>query len=76
MIFDTQYIEVANLTNQIMLLGEYVNVIVDIASLEIPYGCYYVELNVCNTSYYSNYFDYREEHECTKLVTIRTQDIH
>ena len=69
LIFDTQYIEVANLTNQIMLLGEYVNVIVDIASLEIPYGCYYVELNVCNTPYYSNYFDYREEHECTKLVT-------
>ena len=69
LIFDTQYIEVANLTNQIMLLGEYVNVIVDIASLEIPYGCYFIEVNVCNTPYYSNYFDYREEHECTKLVT-------
>ena len=35
-IYDTQYIAVAELTNQIMLLGEYVNVIVDIASLEIP----------------------------------------
>ena len=68
-IYDTQYIAVANLTNQIMLLGEYVNVIVDIASLEIPYGCYYIALSVCGVPYFSNLFDYREEHECTKLVT-------
>ncbi|HPB85617.1 MAG TPA: hypothetical protein PLR63_07505, partial [Paludibacteraceae bacterium] len=59
----------AELTNQITLLGEYVNVIVDMASLEIPYGCYYVEVSICNEPYYSNIFDYRETHECTKLVT-------
>lgn len=59
----------AEITNQITLLGEYVNVIVDMASLEIPYGCYSVAVVVCHESYYSNIFDYRETHECTKLVT-------
>ena len=46
-----------------------ITVIVDIASLEIPYGCYYIALSVCGVPYFSNLFDYREEHECTKLVT-------
>ena len=58
-----------NLTNNLTTIGEYVNLIFDIQALEVPYGCYTIIINICGVDYESNIFNYKEEHECTKLVT-------